>query len=89
MTPFYVFKREQTQRRYRNSTHRLNNDDLKIEFEGHSDIQKEMYQNVSGTIQLQAESLHHDIISSLENTHGNVSYKALANNKAPYVYRCD
>ncbi len=79
MTPFYVFKREQTQRRYRNFTHKLDNDELKIEFEGQDVVKKESYHNISCAIQLQAESLHHDIISALENTHGNVSYKALSN----------
>ena len=50
MTPFYVFKCKQTQRRYRNFTHQLDNDELKIEFEGQNVVQKESYHNIFCTI---------------------------------------
>ena len=57
----------------------MNINELKIEFANQGEDKKYSYQNVSYNIQLQAEILYHDIIYALENTHGNVSCKALAN----------
>ena len=78
-TAEYVFKREQTQRRFRNHTHRLNNNELKEEFDQKSPEEIKRYSNIAENFFIQGQSLHHDIIDVLQNTCGNVSYKCLAN----------
>ena len=75
----YVFKREQTQRRFRDFTHRLINEELNAEFESKPPEEVERYSNIAESFFLQGQSLHHDIIEALQNTCGNVSYKMLAN----------
>ena len=78
-TAKYVFKREQTQRRFRDHTHKLNNDELNSEFDLKSEEDKEYYNILAEKFFLQGQSLHNDIIKALEHTCGNVSYKSLAN----------
>ena len=74
-TPLYVYKREQGRRRYRNHTHRLDQIDLKNEFNDKSVDEQRVYKNLSDDFIRQGSSLHHNIIKALENTCGRVTYK--------------
>ena len=78
-TPFYVWKREQTQRRYRNHTHRLNEKELKEEFEAKCEDEKRVYKSLADDFIKQGSALHDSIMKVLMNTNGNVSYKQIAN----------
>ena len=78
-TPLYVYKREQGRRRYRNHTHRLDQIELKNEFNDKSVDEQRVYKNLSDDFIRQGSSLHHNIIKALENTCGRVTYKQIAN----------
>ena len=78
-TPLYVYKREQTHRRYRTHTLRLNAEELKNEIESKDELEKKVYQNIANNFMQQGFSLHHNIVKALQKMSGNVSYKAIAN----------
>ena len=78
-TPFYVYKREQTQRRYRSHTLRLDAEMLKEEFEGKDDLEKRTYQNIADNFIRQGFSLHHNIVKALQKLCGNMTYRGIAN----------
>ena len=78
-SPLYVYKREQTQKRFRTHTLRLDPKELKSEFDSKAEDEKNVYKNIANNFIPQGFSLHHNIIKSLEKTGGNMSYKAIAN----------
>ena len=84
-SPLYVFKREQTQRRFRNYTHRLNELELKEEFESKREDEKNVYKNLANEFVAQGCSLHHNIIKTLIDTKGNVTYSQIANHIGGFI----
>ena len=75
----FVYKREQTQKRFRTHTLRLDPKELKAEFDDKEEDEKNVYKNIASNFIQQGFSLHHNIIKILEKTAGNMSYKAIAN----------
>ena len=67
-TSFYVYKREQTHRRYRTHTQHLNKDMLKEEFESKSENEQLVYSNIAKNFVHQGYSIHHNLIKALEKT---------------------
>ena len=78
-TPLYVFKREQTQKRYRTHTQRLDAKTLREDFENKEDDEQLIYKNIANNFVQQGYSLHHNIVKVIENTGGHMSYEAIAN----------
>ena len=66
-----MWKREQCQRRYRNHTHRLNEKELKEEFDEKCEDEKRVYKSLADDFIKQGSSLHHSIIKALMNTREN------------------
>ena len=77
-TPLHVYKREQTLRRFRTHTIRLNAKELKNEYIRKEDDEK-ISQNIAKNFVNQGFSIHHNIVNALQKTSGNMSYKAIAN----------
>ena len=78
-TPLYIYKREQTHKRYRSHTIRLNAVELKNEFESLDELEKKTYDNIANNFIQQGYSIHHNIIRALQKICGNMTYKAIAN----------
>ena len=78
-TPLYVYKREQTQKRYRTHTLRLDAKTLKEEFENKHEDEQVVYRNIADNFKHQGFSLHHNIVKLLKKTGGCMSYEAIAN----------
>ena len=65
-TPLYVYKREQTQKRYRTHTLRLDAKTLKEEFENKHEDEQVVYRNIADNFKHQGFSLHHNILKLLK-----------------------
>ena len=78
-TPLYVYKREQTQKRFRTHTLRLDPYMLKEEYNNKHHDEQVVYKNIANNFIHQGYSLHHNIVKVLEKTSGNMSYAAIVN----------
>ena len=65
-TPLYVYKREQTNKRFRHHTLRLDASELKEEFLSKSEDEQQVYRNIANNFIQQGFSLHHNIVKALE-----------------------
>ena len=75
----FVYKREQTQLRYRNHTYRLDDNELKDDFEAMEEEEKRIYGEIANVMIKQGYGMHNDMITALQKTSGNISYKQIAN----------
>ena len=78
-TPLYVYKREQTHKRFRTNTLRLDANEIKTEFFNKCDDERIVYKNITNNFVKQGFSLHHNTIKSLEKSSGNMIYNNIAN----------
>ena len=74
-SPLYVYKREQTHKKFRTHTQRLCAINFKEEFDSIVEDEETVYSKIADNFVKQGNSLHHNIIDAVAKTSGNISYK--------------
>ena len=74
-----MYKREQTQRKFRTNNLIFDSKLLRDEFDSKHREEQLVYKNIANNFVQQGYSLHHNIVKVLEKTSGNMSYAAIAN----------